>query len=115
MPAAAALEESIKLQTAIVELVPKSWEMRASLANLYYYGNDDASAETHAREAVRLNPKSSGMPKEPCEADANSHNTKKRSDTDTHVPQPRKSCSGASWFKSGGRGKDFRTCRQQFT
>jgi hypothetical protein len=70
VPAAAALEESIKLQTAIVELVPKSWEMRASLANLYYYGNDDASAETHAREAVRLNPKSSGMPKEPCEADA---------------------------------------------
>ena len=30
--------------------------MRASLANLYYYQGDDASAEVHAREAVRLNP-----------------------------------------------------------
>lgn len=51
----AALEESIKLQAAIVELAPKSWEMRASLANLYYYGGDDANAEIHARHSVLLN------------------------------------------------------------
>lgn len=37
--------------------------MRVSLANLYYYGSDDASAERHAREAVRLNPASSASQK----------------------------------------------------
>jgi len=50
-----ALEKSIKLQAAIVELAPKSWEVQASLANLYYYGGDDATAEIHARQAVLLN------------------------------------------------------------
>jgi tetratricopeptide (TPR) repeat protein len=53
-----ALEQAVKLQTAVVELAPKSAEMRASLATLYYYQGDDARAEVHARQAVQLNPNS---------------------------------------------------------
>lgn len=53
-----ALEQAVKLQTAVVELAPKSAEMRASLANLYYYQGDDARAEVNARQAVQLNPNS---------------------------------------------------------
>ena len=53
-----ALEQAVKLQTAAVELAPKSAEMRASLGNLYYYQGDDARAVVHARQAVQLNPNS---------------------------------------------------------
>eukprot|EP00802_Teleaulax_amphioxeia_P018033 Tamp_18211.p1 GENE.Tamp_18211~~Tamp_18211.p1 ORF type:complete len:370 (+),score=99.60 Tamp_18211:42-1151(+) len=53
-----ALQQAVELQSAIVELAPKSAEMRASLANLYYYQGDDARAELHARQAVGLNPRS---------------------------------------------------------
>ena len=58
-----ALAESIKLQAEIVSLAPKSWEMRASLANLHYYAGEDALAEHQARQAVTLNPLSAGSQK----------------------------------------------------
>ena len=58
-----ALEEAIKLQTAIVDLAPHSWEMQASLANLYYYAGENAPAEAYAQKAVKLNPLSASSQK----------------------------------------------------
>jgi len=58
-----ALEEAIKLQTAIVDLAPHSWEMQASLANLYYYAGENAPAEAYAQKAVTLNPLSASSQK----------------------------------------------------